>query len=130
MDGRCWESSQKDWSTDALSLLNMPSTCPSCGSAEIRPSHKKSLLDAVYKLQGKHRYRGRGCRRSFDAEQVDAQVKRKPGRRWVLPTGLAKRRFLEIFLFAAMLLVFYFVLTSLVAHDGTGFFSRPPQTEP
>jgi hypothetical protein len=89
---------------------------------------------------GMLRYRCRDCRRSFYAlspNDLEAptkrseEVRRKRASGWRhLIQRRSQRRTIEVVLFIAMLLVFYFAFNTLISKDGSGMFSHPAQTEP
>jgi transposase-like protein len=114
--------------------------CKSCESSNVRLSQKSSALASIYRSMGMLRYRCRDCRRSFyalSASAVDAPAKRSEEVRRKRTSGWrhliqrrSQRRTIEVILFIAMLLIFYFAFNTLVSKDGSGIFSHPAQVDP
>lgn len=114
--------------------------CKSCDSSNVRLSQKSSALASIYRSLGMLRYRCRDCRRSFYALSPDdlrgpskrsEELRRKRASAWRhLVQRQSQRRTIEVVLFIAMLLVFYFAFNTLVSKDGNGMFSHPAQIDP
>lgn len=114
--------------------------CKSCESSNVRLSQKSSALASIYRSMGMVRYRCRDCRRSFYAlspneaessSKRSEEVRRKRTSGWRhLIQRRSQRRTIEVVLFIAMLLVFYFAFNTLISKDGSGMFSHPAQIDP
>lgn len=115
-------------------------TCPTCGSQNVRLSHKHSKVEFIYEWRGLQRYRCRECGLAFRSRLEPEAKKRlyraesqrkKRSRGWKrFMQNSKQRRFLEITLFLGMLFIFYYAFTSLVTRDGSGLFTHPAQTQP
>jgi transposase-like protein len=108
--------------------------CPTCQSANVRPSQRTSRFDFLDAWINRQKYRCRDCRHSFyvrltPAERAQLHAsesnRKKRARGWRgSMQSRSHRRIIEAFLFLSMLIVFYVVFNSLVSKDGTGLFSH------
>jgi hypothetical protein len=110
-------------------------TCPSCGSNDVRSSRSGSRWQFLLEWRNLHRFRCRECRRSFaaplpaaerEALQKSEQIRRKRSQGWKSSTqSRTRRRIVEVVLFLGMFLLFYLAFNLLVGKDGSSIFSRP-----
>jgi hypothetical protein len=109
----------------------LPMTCPTCGSLEIRESRSAQWSDFFYRLGDRSAFRCRRCRNRFfapgDAEStpVLAPSPRRAGHGRGILNSRSKKRFMSrllvISIFGAAFLVFWFFLRYLTTE-------RPPSS--
>ncbi len=86
--------------------------CPICGSVNVRRSRRSPTLDFLKRWRGFLRYRCRDCFRTFyqPLSAAERMPEKRAPRREAPFQSKNWRRFLEVFLFLSMLIVFYVVL--------------------
>jgi hypothetical protein len=98
--------------------------CSSCGSFDVRLSKRHSTFSFFNQIKGLERYRCRECRHSFWEKPPSSnseKIRRKRARAWSpFFQTRGRRAFIEVTLFVAMLVVFFFTIRYLVSK------SEPP----
>jgi len=111
--------------------------CPSCGGPDVRNSKRNPRFSFFYLARGYDRYRCRECRHAFwekPPANLEERKRRKRQRGWShFFQTQARRRTIEVVLFATMLLIFVLAIRYLISKGDSASpagYLRPAQSAP